>query len=126
MKSVFASLSAALVAAFLLAGCATVPANTGPTMVMRQGDLTVTLMLTACPKDSMVGQLIGPAEVGDFKEAGVVVKGTPLKACWSPLDDKSILIIDERGDGGTLQQDDFSKTGVIIPKSKPSDWKHAS
>jgi hypothetical protein len=124
MKSVFAL--AALIAAFLLAGCATGPGKSGPAMVMRQGDLTVTLMLTACPKDSMVGQLIGPADVGDFKDAAVVFAGGTLKACWSPLDDKSILIIDERGNGGTLQQKDFSKTGVIMPKSKPGDWKHAS
>lgn len=76
MKSVFAFL-AALVAAFLLAGCATAPAKSGPTMVMRQGNNTLTLMTTPClPK---VADMLKPEYVPQFKAAIAVVGGADLR-----------------------------------------------
>lgn len=76
MRSFFASLSAALVAAFLLAGCVTAPAKSGPTMVLRQGNNTLTLMTAPC--NAKVADLLKPEYVSQFRDAVAVVGGANL------------------------------------------------
>lgn len=123
MKSVFASFLAALVAAFLLAGCATAPAKSGPTMVLRQGNNTLTLMTTPCgPK---VADLLKPEYVPQFRGGVAVVDGQTFDACWIMADPATIYVHFEDGDSAQIPVAAFIKTAERPkPKAKPDDWKH--
>lgn len=121
MKSVFTFL-AALVAAFLLAGCATAPSKPSPTMVLRQGNNTLTLMTTPCnPK---VADLLKPEYVPQFRDAVAVVGGQTFAACWIMADPATIYVQFEDGDNATIPVSAFIQTADKRPKAKPDDWKH--
>lgn len=123
MKSVFASLSAALVAAFLLAGCVTAPTKPAPTMVLRQGNNTLTLMTTPCnPK---VADLLKPEFVPQFRGGVAVVDGQTFEACWIMADPATIYVQFEDGDNATIPVASFIKTAERPkPKAKQDDWRH--
>ena len=124
MKSVFASFLAALVAAFLLAGCATAPAKSGPTMVLRQGNNTLTLMTTPCgPK---VADLLKPEYVPQFRGGVAVVDGQTFEACWIMADPATIYVQFEDGDNATIPVSAFIQAAAKPrkPQQQPDDWRH--
>lgn len=126
MKSVLASFLAALVAAFLLAGCVTAPTKPHPTMVLRQGGNTLTLMTTPCnPK---VADLLKPEFVPQFKNAVALVDGQTFDACWIMADPATIYVQFEDGDNATIPVSAFIQAAAKPrkPQQKPDDWKNSA
>lgn len=126
MKSVSALLSAALVAAFLLAGCATAPGKPPPTMVLRQGGNTLTLMTTPC--NAKVADLLKPEYVPQFKNAMAVVDGQTFDACWIMADPATIYVQFEDGDNASIPVSMFIQASAKPRKSqqKTDDWKNSA
>jgi len=120
MKSAFAL--AALVAAFLLPGCATAPAKSGPTMVLRQDGNILTLMNEPCtPK---VVNLLKPEYAPQFKNASAVVNGQTFDACWILHEQTMVYVHFEDGDTAMIPVESFIKTAdQPKPKAKLDDWK---
>jgi hypothetical protein len=118
MKSAFAL--AALIAAFLLPACATKPP---PTMVLRQGGNTLTLMMTPC--NAKVSSLLKPEFVAQFKNASAVVDGQAFEACWIMHDSGVVYVHFEDGDTAMIPVESFIKTAERPkPKAKIDDWRH--
>ncbi|MGE5509621.1 MAG: hypothetical protein ACM31O_00035, partial [Bacteroidota bacterium] len=93
-------LAAMLLGLILLTnGCATVQTR-DPVAVHRDSNVAVALFAEPCSSAKVLRFI--PAEiVADFRSASVLWQGKTLDACWSAIDDGS-LIVDETGDSGFI------------------------
>lgn len=94
----------------LLAACAALLFSSsslakGPTdvMVLKNGDLIVTLTKAPCTAK------IDLPKKEQWKNADVLYQGKEIKACWIvPQNDQEyVLVVDETGDGGFIPKDSF-------------------
>ena len=109
-----------LVAAFSLSASAIPP----PTMVLRDGNDTLTLTTTPCnPK---VAALIRPEARANFRDAVAVVGGQTFQACWVLHSPEVIYVHFEDNDRVLIPLSVFSKT-FERPKPKTiEDWRRSA
>lgn len=97
----------------LLLAVSTAVSGAGEYLVFRMGTDEVKIFIEPCDTKAGVFEAMPEDMRKEYQRANVFFEGKNYEACWKPVAEGLVFLVDEEGDQGTIPQTQFKKPDVI-------------